>query len=363
MALVPTEGGKTRDLEFSSPLRGREEDVLIFDLGAFSDGAASGSVTAPMQPGNLLVSGIGGVLALGIAAFVGCELPAVYGEEARSGTAVARAVLAAVVVICALYAVSSWAIAVAAGPDAVVDAARNPESGIPFSLMEGKFGGTFSTIAQTLLVTSMLGALTTFHNTVARYVYTLARDGVLPPVLGRIGSGSGGGAPINGSLLQTAIAFLVVLGFVLTGADPITGLFTVLSTLAAIGVMTLMVLASFAAVRLLGNSRSAPPRARHGRDDASPRETPSGGSTVFPFLAGLGLLGVLVTTVVNLKSLVGGSTVVAVALPAIVVAAVVGGLAWGSALRSSRPEVFGQVGAAQDSPFLALDHSLDQWPL
>lgn len=335
--------------------------ILVFDLGAFSDGAASGSVTDPMLPGSLLVSGIGGVLALGIAAFVGCELPAVYSEEARSGKAVARAVLAAVAVICVLYTLSAWAIAVAAGPDKVVDAARDPESGIPFSLMAGQFGDTFSTIAQTLLVTSILGALVTFHHTVARYIYTLARDGVLPVVLGRIGSGSGGGAPVNGSLLQSVIALLVVLGFVVTGADPITGLFTILSTLAAIGVMTLMVLASIAAVRLLGDAPSPSAHGQRGR--AASREAASGGSTVFPGLAALGLLGVLVTTVVNLKSLVGGSTVVTLLLPAIVIAAVIGGLIWGSALRSARPEVFGQVGAAQNSPFSALDHSLDQWPL
>jgi amino acid transporter len=335
--------------------------ILIFDLGAFSEGAASGSLTAPMQPGSLLVSGIGGVLALGIAAFVGCELPAVYGEEASSGKAVSRAVLAAVGVICVLYTVSAWAVAVAAGPDRVVDAARDPESGIPFSLMAGQFGDAFSTIAQTLLVTSILGALVTFHHTVARYVYALARDGVLPSTLGRIGSGSGGGAPVNGSLLQTGVALVVVLGFVLTGADPVTGLFTMLSTLAAIGVMTLMVMVSVAAVRLLGRGQAGPSHAQRGRNGGVPHDA-STGQVIFPALAAIGLLGVLVTTVVNLNSLVG-SPVVAIALPAIVIAALVGGLIWGSALRTARPEVFGQVGNTQDNPFMALDHSLDQWPL
>jgi Tol biopolymer transport system component len=33
VALIPTEGGKTEDLVFSGPLAGREEEVLVFDLG------------------------------------------------------------------------------------------------------------------------------------------------------------------------------------------------------------------------------------------------------------------------------------------------------------------------------------------
>jgi amino acid transporter len=320
--------------------------ILIFDLGAFANPASGGSVSTPIEPGSLFVGGIGGVLALGIAAFVGVELPAVYGEEARSESAVSRAVLAAAAVMCILYALSAWAVAVATGPANVVEQARNPEGGIPFSLMEAEFGGTFVTIAQTLLITSMLGAMTTFHNAVARYVFTLARDGVLPAVLGRIGSGSGGGAPVNGSLLQSVVALLVVGGFVIGGADPFADLFTLLSALAAIGVMTLMVMASVAAFGVLRDSQENVWR-----------------RAAAPGISAVALLAVLATTVVNIRSSIGDAGFVAFLLPAIVVAALIGGLIWGSAIRSARPEVFEQVGVDRDNPYVALDHSLEQFRL
>jgi amino acid transporter len=321
--------------------------ILAFDFGAATNPAEGASILLPLEPGSLLVAGIGGVFAFGIAAFVGVELPPVYSEEARSGSAVARATLGAVAVICVLYTLSSWAVAVAAGPQNVVDSARDPEAGLPFSLMEQLYGSNFATLANVLLITSMLGAMTSFHNTVARYVFTLARDGVLPAQLGRIGSGGGGGAPISGSLVQSAVALAVIGGFALAGADPVAALFTLLSALAAIGVMTLMVLASVSVIMFFAR-----------RQDL---QVSMWQRTAAPLLAAALLMVVLVTTLVNLSSLVGSSGALMWVLPGIVLAAVIVGLVWGYVLRTSRPDVFGQVGAGLQDPLSALDHSLERF--
>jgi hypothetical protein len=41
----------------------------------------------------------------------------------------------------------------------------------------------------------------------------------------------------------------------------------------------------------------------------------------------------------------------------------VAGVIWGSVLRSSRPEVYDQVGVGLEQPLAALDHSLEQYRL
>ena len=77
---------------------------------------------------------------------------------------------------------------------------------IPFSILQQDMGGLAANTAKILLITSVFAALLSFHNTVARYVFGMARDRVLPPSFGRVGTGARAGAPIAGSLMQSLIA-------------------------------------------------------------------------------------------------------------------------------------------------------------
>jgi amino acid transporter len=323
--------------------------ILLFDAASFADPAGGSVSFAPMQPDNLLVGGIGGVFALGVAAFVGYETATVYGEEARTSNAVARATFATVTIIGVLYAISSWAMAVAVGPDGIVEAARDPESGIPFSLIEQQYGSTLKNVGFILLITSIFAAMLSFHNTVSRYIFTLARDGVLPNALGRIGSGASGGAPRVGSLIQSGIALVVFGAFAVAGLDPVLTLFTWLSTLAAIGVMVLMLLTSLAVIGFFHRNSHLP--ATFWQRLAAPA------------LGALALLAVLVTTVANLGSLVGSAGALVWVFPGIVALAVIVGLVWGALLKASRPEVYSQVGVGLEEPLAALDHSLERYRL
>ena len=85
-----------------------------------------------------------------------------------------------------------------------------------------------------LFLTSMFAALLSFHNGVARYLFALGRERVLPAALSRVGTRSGG--PVAGSLAQSALALVVVAVFALSGADPVLQMFTWLSGTAAVGV-------------------------------------------------------------------------------------------------------------------------------
>src|SRR5205823_11839000 len=75
----------------------------------------------------------------------------------------------------------------------------------------------------------------------------LGRERVLPARLAHTRTGTRGGNPVGGSMVQSAIAAVVVAAFALAGADPITGLFTWFASLAAVGVLVLLVATSAAA--------------------------------------------------------------------------------------------------------------------
>ena len=78
-----------------------------------------------------------------------------------------------------------------------------------------------------LFLTSVFAALLSFHNGVARYLFALGRERVLPAALSRVSTRSGG--PVAGSLAQTPLAVVVLAIFALAGADPVLELFTWLS--------------------------------------------------------------------------------------------------------------------------------------
>jgi amino acid transporter len=329
--------------------------ILLFDFASFTH-PAHGLTFKPLSPGSLLVNGVGGVFALSIAAFVGFESGPFYGEEARSHQVVSRASFGSLAFIGVLYAVSSWAMAVAVGVDtigsgddaapAVVAAARNPESGIPFSIIEEHYGAAVSGLASLLLVTSILAAMISFHNSVARYIFGMARERVLPARLGRIRDGAGGGAPIGGSLVQSLVALVIVLAFVMAGADPLTTLFTWLATIAAIGVMLLM----------FGGSLSVIGFFRRGGGTS---ETPWQRIWA-PAIGAVALAIIFLVTVINLASLLGttpGAPLTFI-IPGIVLAAAVVGLIWGRMLQHSRPEVYRNIGAGEQEPLAVLEHAL-----
>jgi amino acid transporter len=319
--------------------------VVLFDATALASPADGALDLGPLLPTSLVGDGAGGVFALTVAAFVGYESTLAYGEEARGHRPLARATFGALLFIGALYAASSWAMAVAVGPERVVAAARDPESGLPLALLSDRYGPIMGLAATLLLVTSVFAAMLSFHHTTARYVFVLGREGVLPARFGTTGRGSRAGAPVGGSVVQSIGALVVVLGCAALGADPVTGLFTVLSTVAAIGIMVLMVVASLAALRFY--------RRGGGTDESGWTRV------VAPATGALAVGAVLVATLANLGSVLGvapGSPVTW-AVPGVVALVALVGLAWGLRLRR-RPEVYARIGRGEPEPLAELEHDL-----
>lgn len=304
--------------------------IIIYSIASVGN-PADGDVTFDtLQVGNLFESGVGAILVLAVLGFVGFEASVVYSEESRDPKrTIALATYISIAVVAAVYVLASWAMSVATGPDNIVGFAQENADQTIFVLAGEFLGSTWVDIGSTLFITSVLAAMISFHNTVARYVFALGRERVLPSVLGRTSPSSG--APVAASIVQSAIGLVVIVVYALFDLDPLVELFFYLGTTGGFGVLTLVTLTSVAVIAFF---------VRH----------PSGENTwrrlVAPVLAMILLVIVVILALANYDILIGVAPDAPQRwiLPGLFVLAAGIGVVWARFLKSTRPEVYDAIG-------------------
>jgi amino acid transporter len=188
-----------------------------------------------------------------------------------------------------------------------------------------------------LFISSVFAALLAFHNAVARYLYALGREGLVPAQLGRTHAKHL--SPHTGSLSQTVLAFVVVAVFVITGQDPVLALFTWLTQLGTLAIIALMALASFAVVAFF---------ARHRDLDRNVART-----TIAPIVGGVAMTAVAIYAASQFGLLIGNpESPLRWILPALIIVAAIAGVLAASRLRRRSPELYAQMGRHRDIELL-----------
>lgn len=311
--------------------------VVVFDIAGIIRPAGA-LTSAPFTPSALSGGAFGAALCFVTASFMGFESAAIYGEEAKDPKrTVARATYTAVLLIGVFYAFSAWATSMAVGEENIVAKAQELGADLLFVYAAQNVGGWFADVAAVLFVTSLFAALLSFHNAVARYLFSLGREGVLPRVLSRIQPRTG--APVAGSLAQTGIATVVIVAFAAGGMDPVLGLFTWLTNLGALGVIFLMALTSVAVVAYL----------RRNNEFMTER---TGHVTVAAALSSVALLVVFCLAITNFDALLGtqpGDPMTWI-LPGLILLAAAVGLINGLLLKVKRPHIYEGIGRGAEAP-------------
>lgn len=309
--------------------------VIVFDVIAFAV-SPEGVSGAGLAPSNLFTAGVGAALAFSMAAFMGFESAAIYSEEAKDpARSIARATYIAVGIISLFYAFSAWAMTIGTGPSQIIGESQKYGPDLLFAFLSGHGAVFVSDIAQVLFITSLLAALIAFHNAVARYVFSLGRESVLPRSFARVNARH---APVAGSLTQSALALVMLAVFAVAGIGsqlgelyPVLTFFTWLTNTAAFGLVLLLVLISIAVIGYF-------------------RKHAAGYSlwtrVIAPALAALTLGAVFVLIVVNFNVLIGsdGNSALSWILPALVVVPGLAGLFWGMKLKKDRPDIYRGIG-------------------
>jgi amino acid transporter len=306
--------------------------IVIYSLADLGN-PAGGSVTFDtLAPANLFGAGTGALLALAVLGFVGFESSVVFSEEARDPQrTVPTATYLSVGLIALLYAFGSWAMSVATGPDQIVAQSQPTAQGseLIFNLAGEHLGTWIVDVGHTLLVTSILAAAISFHNTTARYAFALGRERVLPPGLGRTSLRTG--SPVVGSIIQSIVGIAVIIAFAIGGWDPFFQLFFWGGVSGGLGVLTLIFITSIAVIAFFARNPSGENPWRR---------------TVAPVLATISLAVVLFLAVRNFATLLGVAEDHPMRWGVPVAYVIIAGLgiAWGLVLRANRPDVYATIG-------------------
>lgn len=283
-----------------------------------------GAAAFPMQSldfGGLARGAPGVAILLAFTCYFGIESAALFSEEAKSPQkSVARATYLAIGTIGIFYFVTSWITVGAVGPNNIQGIPASDVGLIYFKLSDKFVSGTFTTIIQVAIITSMFATALSMHNVAARYMFVLGRQGCLPRVLGRAHPVHG--SPTAASITVSCVSIVVVVTAAYIGLHPMLGLGLIALGFAAVGVMFMQALTSLAVICYF---RKHPERNlwQH---------------AIAPGLAFLGLLGALYLAAQNFEYLSGSQNPIVNRIPAGIPVAMAVGVGFGLWLRRYRPE-------------------------
>jgi amino acid transporter len=268
------------DVRFSARLLGlaliAEVIILvIMDVGIFGQGGhhVTASAINPINAfkgfpggGGLAAGGAGVGIFFAFWSWVGFEMAPNYAEESKDPKRIVPLSLyVSVIGLGIFYTITSWA--ALSGYHSLHEAASTAQKNSAefFFIPTKDFIGTWAQdIMSYLIITGSFACGMAFHNTAARYFYSLGRERVLPSVLGR--THHRWKSPHLATLTQSTIAAFIVLLFgIFVGThDPATEAYLQLYGLMAVmGVIIILAVQAVVSVAIWNYFRVHHPQEQH----------------------------------------------------------------------------------------------------
>ena len=322
--------------------------LLIFDAGAIFSSTSKfnpealnvfnvNTPVAAQKVGDVDIAA--GAAAVGIFmafwSWVGFEMAPNYAEESRDPKRIIPLSLYySVIGLGLFYIFTSWC-AISSYPtegDMLAKAVK--DSGNFFLTPMGQNVGRWAEeLMNILILTSSFACGMAFHNTAARYAYSLGREGVFLRVLGKTHATFK--SPHIASTVQSLLAliwvglFAIFLGTNDPNAQAYVAIYTMLAIL---GTMLLLILQAFVSIAIIIYFRQNHP----GEVGIFP-------GLIAPLIAFVAQVYLVYLLVGNLETF-GGSGSFGSNIPAIALAVIVWGFVWGLVLRFSAPAVHAKIG-------------------
>lgn len=301
--------------------------ILVLDMAIFMHNGWRLPMAA-VAPSSVFAPGFGIAAIYAFNSCIGFEGTAIYQEEARDREkTIPRATFAFIVIVVTFYVFTAWCLAAASGGAHVGALAGRDPGHFVFMISLRHLGKAAEFVLSVLVVTSAFAAVLGMFNNSARYVFALARDGVLPAPLARTHAVYG--SPFLAGLPVLLVMAGLIAGFSLAGLDPLLSLATSLTGIGSVGLMVLLALTGFAIPTFFGQ------RGQSGLV-----------ITLCPALSGIMISVASVLSVMNYSALTGSQSRLVNSLPVVLVLIALVGAAQAIWLKFRAPEHFRRIGSA-----------------
>ncbi|MFP9228446.1 amino acid permease [Pectobacterium cacticida] len=190
------------------------------------------------KPSVFLDGNLGIAFVFAIASFIGFESTAIYAEECRDPKrTVPRATLISLLVIALFFCFSSWSLTQVYPTGEIKAVAAKDPGNFVFTIARVYLGQWSIDVMNVLLITSLFAAALAFHNNISRYIFSIARDGLIWKELCAVHKDNG--TPHNACHIHSAIMLLLLIGMGAVGVDPILYIFSFGSAMATLCVLLL----------------------------------------------------------------------------------------------------------------------------
>lgn len=293
-----------------------QKGLPAFNLGDFS-------------PSSVFAPGLGVALIYAFNSMIGFEGTAIYQEEALNRkTTIPRATYISVMIAGLLYAMTAWCLSTAVGSMDVAKVAAADPGHFITARADDYLGAWSGFLFSVLVVTSAFAAVLGLFNNSARYIYALARDGVLPHRLAKTHAVYK--SPHVAGIFLTVILIVITGVSAVAGLDPLLNISPMFVGLGSVGLMILL------AITALGIPVFF---ARQG--------TYSLVTTVAPAVGGLAIVAATWLALTNYTALTGVDSPLVNSLPWLLPIVAVAGFVQAVWLRANRPRDYDRIGASR----------------
>lgn len=300
--------------------------LVVFDCSVVVTKGWAAFPLASFAPDRWFAPGVGVSLMTAFTCFVGFESGALYSKEAADpARSIPLASYVSVVLIGTFYLLTTWITVGALGADQAQSRAITHGGTLMLDLIKQYDGEIAADVAGVLLCTSLLATYIAIHAAASRYVFALAREGLLPRMLARYDEARN--VPVAATVCISIMTVVCLIGIASIRADPYAAIIPVLIGLGTLGIIALQAAAAIAIVFYVARRR---------------RE--AGPVVMFASLcAAVGLVVALTTVCTNFTLLSTVSTPLVAWLPMLYVLILAGGLMFSMWLRRFRPQQYARL--------------------
>lgn len=195
--------------------------LLVLSAAVLITGGPEPISFAAFSPREVfLTPGAGVLFVFGFGAYIGFEGTAIYAEEAKEPSrTIPRATIIAIAFLALFYSFTFWMLTVAFGVNNVLAVAQgNDFANMVFAAGDQYLGIWAGTVMNFLIITSFFACVLAFHNDSSRYVFALAREGLLPRKAASVQPRHH--SPHVASVAISVVSIATIVGFAVAEADP-----------------------------------------------------------------------------------------------------------------------------------------------